>query len=464
MISNQAPILRTDASSQPRAVATNAAPGRSGVRNLQQLVQLRWIAVFGQVATIAAVHFWLGIHLPLQPMLLVLAALVVFNLACMFHLRRDGRVGYGVLLASLLIDVASLTLQLYLSGGMTNPFVFLYLLQVVLGAVLLPQTLSWIVVIATAAGLGVLVAIPGPVSIPAHPERGLLDPYVQGSLLCLLLVATLLVVFVGRISRNIRARDARLAELRQRAAEEEHIIRMGLLASGAAHELGTPLSTMAVILGDWQHLPHFNSDPELLQDVIEMQEQVLRCKSIVTGILLSAGHARGEAPLQTSVRTFLAEVVDEWKASRSIGAVEYQDRFGRDQMIIADSGLKQMLLNVLDNALEASPDWIGIEISREQDALLVAVRDRGRGFEPQMLAQLGKPYHSSKNRPGRGLGLFLSLNVARTLGGTLTAVNGKLGAIVTMRLPLSALTLDQDDDDGTDDGDNDDVTSESNPR
>lgn len=444
-------IPPTTPQSLPRDADASAVRGDSaGSRNLQQLVQLRWIAVVGQVAAIAVVHFGFGIRLPLGPMLLVLAGLVAFNLACLGYLRRRGRAGHGVLLAGLLVDVASLTLQLHLSGGMTNPFVFLYLLQVVLGAVLLPQALGWAVVAATVLGLGWLVASPGPVSIPADPARGPTDPYVQGLLLCFVLIAALLLVFVGRIGRNIRARDARLAELRQRAAEEEHIVRMGLLASGAAHELGTPLSTMAVILGDWQHLPHFASDPELLQDVVEMQSQVLRCKSIVTGILLSAGHARGDAPSQTSVHALMGEVVGEWRASRSVGEVEYRNRFGADVAIVSDSGLEQMLLNVLDNAQEASPDWVGIDVRRDQDALIVEVRDRGPGFPPRMLATLGKPYQSSKDRPGRGLGLFLSLNVARTLGGTLTARNGGDadhggGAIVTMRLPLSALTLEDDD-------------------
>ncbi len=414
-------------------------------RNLQQLVQLRWIAVVGQVATIAVVHFGFGIRLPLAPMLLVLAGLVAFNLANLLYLRRRGRTGHGLLLAGLLVDVASLTLQLHLSGSMTNPFVFLYLLQVVLGAVLLPQALSWAVVVATVLGLGWLVASPGPVSIPADPARGPADPYMQGLLLCFVLVATLLVVFVGRIGRIIRARDARLAELRQRAAEEEHIVRMGLLASGAAHELGTPLSTMAVILGDWQHLPHFASDPELLHDVAEMQAQVLRCKSIVTGILLSAGHARGESPRETSVHAFVDDLVAEWKASRPVATLEYRNRFGEDMDIVSDTGLKQMIGNVLDNALEASPAWVGFDVARDDEALVLEVRDRGPGFSTAMLAELGKPYRSSKDRPGRGLGLFLALNVARTLGGTLTARNVAEGAIVTMRLPLSALTLEDDD-------------------
>src|ERR1700712_4935023 len=109
------------------------------------------------------------------------------------------------------------------------------------------------------------------------------------------------VILITPLNRNLRAGDAALANLRQRAAEEEHIVRMGLLASGAAHELGTPLATLAVILGDWRRMPEFSRNPEFLEELGEMQTQLKRCKSIVSGILLSAGEARGESSSRTTI-------------------------------------------------------------------------------------------------------------------------------------------------------------------
>src|SRR3546814_16895625 len=101
------------------------------------------------------------------------------------------------------------------------------------------------------------------------------------------------------------------------AAEEDHIVRMGLLASGAAHELGTPLSTLSVILGDWHHEPAFQSNPQLLEEIEDMQAEVKRCKTIVTGILLSAGEARGESPHVTTVGDFLDELTEDWRKTRA---------------------------------------------------------------------------------------------------------------------------------------------------
>lgn len=410
---------------------------------MQQLILLRWIAVVGQVVTICVVHWGYGIALPLVPMLLVAAALASYNALSLIYWRGHPQPPSRVaLLTGLLVDVATLTAQLYLSGGIGNPFVFLFLLHVVLGAVLLPRAQSWIVVAATALCSTGLARFPGPVVLPVNPGDGLADPYIQGLLVCFVLVATLLVVFIGRISHIVRTRDAHLAALRQQAAEEEHIVRMGLLASGAAHELGTPLSTIAIILRDWQHLPSFESDPELLHDVLEMQTQVARCKSIVTGILLSAGETRGDAPEETFLHAFIDDLVAHWRDTRPVRSFSYRNNIDEDIEIIADTGLQQTLCNLLDNALEASPEWLSLEASCDADTLIIRVSDTGPGFSQAMLAQFGQPYRSSKGRPGSGLGLFLSLNVARTLGGTLSARNlAEGGAIVTMMLPPSALRL-----------------------
>ena len=268
--------------------------------------------------------------------------------------------------------------------------------------------------------------------------------YIQGMLICFALNAALLVVFITRIMSNLRAGDALLASMRQRAAEEEHIVRMGLLASGAAHELGTPLATLSVILGDWRRMPEFSKNPELLEEIGEMQAQLARCKSIVSGILLSAGEARGESSARTTINTFLDELVQEWRDSRPVAAFEYDNRIA-DMPVVFDSALKQMICNVLDNALEASPEWVRLEARCEDGALTLLVSDSGPGFAPDILEQFGKPYNSSKGKPGRGLGLFLTVNVARTLGGTVAASNRpEGGAAVQLSLPLEAIAVEEE--------------------
>lgn len=421
----------------------------TGRKNMQQLIQLRWIAAIGQIVTIEVVYYGFGINLPMHQMLAVLTGLVAFNIASTLRWRTHREVTNGELFVALLVDVSMLTAQLYLSGGATNPFVFLYLLQVTLGAVLLRAWSTRIMVALTTACFAGLALFGQPLELPLDPHHGLSSPYIEGMLICFALNAALLVIFISRINRNLRERDARLADLRQRAAEEEHIVRMGLLASGAAHELGTPLATLAVILGDWRRMPVFTADTELLQEVGEMQAQILRCKAIVSGILLSAGEARGEAPVKTTVRTFLDALVAEWRSTRPGASLTYENRFGHDVPMVSDSALQQMLCNVLDNALEASPQGLRLDVARNDDFLTLTVTDAGAGFASGMLAHFGKPYQSSKGQPGRGLGLFLVVNVARTLGGSVTARNRpEGGAVVTIALPLEIITLEEDEEHG----------------
>jgi len=422
--------------------SANTITHAAGHKNMQQLIQLRWIAVIGQITTIAGASVLLGVALPMPAMLNVLACLIAFNIASTLRWQENQFVSNSELLLALTVDVASLTAQLYLSGGATNPFVFLYLLHVILGAVLLERWSTWTIVLVTGACIAGLALFSEPLTLPLDHSLGIFSLYVQGTLLCFILDAALLVIFVSRITDNVRNSAAKIADLRQRAAEEEHIVRMGLLASGAAHELGTPLATLAVILGDWKHMPEFKGNPVLLEEIAEMQTQLQRCKSIVSGILLSAGETRGESSAATTINTFLEEVVAEWRIGRPVVQFEFDNRIAPDHPVVSDSTLKQMICNVLDNALEASPQWSRMEASVEGGELVLQVTDAGAGFTPGTLAQFGTPYNSSKGRPGGGLGLFLVVNVARTLGGAVTASNlPQGGAMVRLTLPLSAIEI-----------------------
>ncbi|MGV7207692.1 ATP-binding protein [Oxalobacteraceae bacterium A2-2] len=418
----------------------------AGHKNMQQLIQLRWIAVFGQITTICAATLVFDVKLPMAAMLNVLACLIAFNIASHLRWHEVQQVSNHELVLAMLVDVGSLTAQLYLSGGTTNPFVSLYLLQVILSAILLETWSTWLIVVVTSCCVAGLALFSKPLTLPLDRELGFFSLYMQGMLLCFVMNAGLLVYFITRINANLNASAAKLADLRQRAAEEDHIVRMGLLASGAAHELGTPLATLAVILGDWKRMPEFRNNPELLGEIAEMQTQLQRCKATVSGILMSAGETRGESAVKTTINTFLEDLVDEWRESRPVATFEFHNAISQDRPVVSDSTLKQTICNLLDNALEASPQWVSLQAGLDGDALELAVLDRGPGFAPGMLGQIGKPYQSTKGKPGGGLGLFLVTNVARKLGGTVSASNrAEGGAAVRLRLPLSAIVFDEED-------------------
>ncbi|WP_066797597.1 ATP-binding protein [Sphingomonas soli] len=402
--------------------------------NMRQLIQLRWIAVAGQTIAILLVDFGLGVPLPLVEMLGVALLLGLANLLATMAVPRH-RVHDAEVMLALLLDMAALTLQLYFSGGATNPFISLYLLQVVLGAILLPPASAALLVVATVLSYALLSVRYLPLEIPSGLFAEIADLFAIGRWIAFVMVASLLVLFITRITRNLRARDAHVADLRQHAAEEEGIVRMGLFASGAAHELGTPLGTLSVILADWRRMPAIAGDPELSAEVQEMQNEVQRCKHIVSDILHSAGQPRGEAMESMAAGPFLDRVVEEWQPTHPNVPLDF-DREGAGNAVIAvDPALRQAICNLLDNGAEVSPA-VRLRATIEGEMLAITVSDFGPGFAPETLAAVGKIYQSTKGA-GHGLGLFLATNVVRRLGGRLEARNLPFGgAEVRLILPV----------------------------
>jgi two-component system sensor histidine kinase RegB len=420
-----------------RAAPSGPSAETAAHKNMRQLIQLRWIAVGGQLVTILGVHLGLGVPLPLAPMLAVVAVLGLANFFGRRWLARHEGTDPRILWA-LLFDTAALSLQLYFSGGASNPFVSLFLLQVVLGAILLDFGSAWALVGVTALAYGLLTVLHRPLIYPPGLALAADDLYRLGAWISFVLIGVLLSLFITRISRNLRARDAYLAELRQHAIEEDAIVRMGLFASGAAHELGTPLASLSVILGDWRHLPKINKDPLLREELDDMEAAVQRCKTIVTDILDSAGEPRGEAMTSVGAADYIDELAEAWRVNQPKTGLQTRLGDARDAVMVAGPALRQAVWNLLDNAAEVSPQALALEAGVHDDSLVIAVSDRGPGFSAHQIDSVGKPVRSAKGA-GHGMGLFLAANVARKLGGHLEVANREGGgARVSLVVPLTA--------------------------
>jgi two-component system sensor histidine kinase RegB len=331
--------------------------------------------------------------------------------------------------------MAALTAQLYLSGGVKNPFVSLYLLQIVLGAVLLPASRAWLLVGGSIAAFAFLAAYHLPLNLPPLVAGGF-DLGLLGEEVAFVMVAVLLVLFMTRISRNLRARDAYVAELRQKAAEEDSIVRMGLFASGAAHELGTPLSSLSVLIGDWQRTADGIADPQFREELADARRAVERCREIVSDILDTSGLPRGEAMGSLAAEKVLEGLVTDWSALHDQVPLDASFGHVRGARIPGEPALRQALWSLLENAGEASPSGIAMRAEVEGEQLVVCVLDDGAGFAPEQIAAIGQASRSAKGA-GHGLGLFLAASVARRLGGSLDAGNRpEGGASVRLALPL----------------------------
>lgn len=418
---------------------------RANRRTLALLVRLRWLAVAGQALTIAVLHFGFGLRLPLLPMAAVLLTQCLLNLTSQSQARRGIPVTERGILALLLLDVLALAVQLGLSGGTTNPFISLFLLHIILGAMLSGARAAWVLTGFSALAWMVLSRVFLPLELPHDHGTGhdyghggdFLDLHLWGMFICFLLAAALMVWAITQIRDTLAERDTALAALRLQRSEEDHLVHIGLLASGAAHELGSPLATISVILGDWAQEPAIRQSPALDSDLAEVTTQLARCKSIITGVLASSGAARSEGATRGDPAVFFDQALRDWRALHPGQAPAYRNDLAPGQTAILDLSLRQALFNLLENAETAGPGTGALHIFREGELVTLRVTDRGPGFAPEILAAPARPWNSTSAREGAGLGLFLCHNAARRFGGSLSLRNLSTGgAEAVMRLSL----------------------------
>ena len=255
-------------------------------KNLLQLLCLRLIAIIGQVITILFASKFLEIELPLIEIFSVVALLLLLNIIGFYRYKSQKNISDKSLFIELLFDVTALTAQLYFSGGISNPFVSLFLLQVVIAAILLTAAYAWIIAAVTSGCYLWLNFNYHELHAFHHHQdnENLFNLHLHGMLISYVIAAILLVTFITRISKNLRERD-------QKSLKEQQLIRSALLATAAAHDLGTPLTTISVTLNDWKKM---NLTQDLKRDIELIESQIRRCKKAVSEILSSSKSDRLE--------------------------------------------------------------------------------------------------------------------------------------------------------------------------
>ncbi|MBW8077107.1 MAG: GerAB/ArcD/ProY family transporter [Gallionella sp.] len=423
-----------------------------GHAQLRRLAVLRAIAIGAQLLTLACVWKLLEMELDWRPMLLTIATLAAINLLTWLRLRSDRPVGNPELFAQLCADVLALSALLYYGGGSTNPFISLFLLPLVIAAATLPQRYTWLMALLTAACYSALMFYyqPLPHNHHDHNSDSAFNTHVMGMWLGFFISAVVVAYFVTQMAQAVRSRDETLARVREEILRNERIVALGTLAAGAAHEMGTPLSTMAVVIGELRH--DLQEDQARLRDSLTiLDEQVRGCKRILDKILSSAQDDGGMA-LQ-SVDGLMNEVLNEWQLLRPTAKYQYSSyeagladdlhkgtpEGGATPQLNVDTTLRAALMNLLNNAADASPQ--GIEIISRCDAahFILTVVDHGAGLSEEAARKAGSAFFTTK-REGRGLGLLLANATVERLGGTVRLTNNPQGGASTeLTLPLAGV-------------------------
>jgi two-component system sensor histidine kinase RegB len=420
------------------------SPDETARRFLWRLFLLRIITILGAGLGIAISRSVYSLALPLPPLLLTLGLLALLNLLTWMRLQTPFNVGNSEIFVQLLLDIAGITSLFFFTGGATNPFIWFYLLPLIIAATILPRGYTWFMAGLSVACYSVLFFynVPLPHGGMHHGiglnHDGGFQMHVFGMWLGFVFSAGFVAVIIVGLAHSLRERDRKLAEAREQALQNERLVALGTLAAGAAHELGTPLGTMAILAAELEQEYTGRGHEDLHRKLGILRRQIDRCKEALSVISASAGAGRAESGHRMAVGKYLDAVLAEWHEQypRARLATQINGQVP-EATIIAERTLTQTLLNVLNNAADASPDAVTLEADWTGTELTLTIADRGPGLREDIHEQLGKQPVTTKPE-GLGVGLYLAHATIRRLGGDLGVSNRKQGG-TTVRIIMPLL-------------------------
>ncbi|MBA2115524.1 ATP-binding protein [Bremerella alba] len=424
--------------------------------NTAWLIKLRWVAAFGQWITIATAMFLLGIEIRWQPLATIIFLTASSNLLLtyLFESLRSRDLKSltsweSLLFAVMLMDLGFLTAMLYFTGGITNPFAVFYLVNLALAAIVLTPRNIGILALVTVGCIGLLLLASFPLKILGNWQIDILATstipvhvLLAGTSVALVTCAMVVVYFTTRLNVELQRKEASLRLNEMKQARSEKLEALGTLAAGAAHELSTPLATIAVVAKEVQReLAQVEVTAEIKEDISLIRSELDRCRAILDQMSTDAGQATGEPIVRITAGKLLEEVTERID-------VQHRRRINVDRNIpeVEINAplhlLSQAIRGLVKNAIDATPatESIQLHLGATQESLIVSIRDRGMGMPPHILARIGEPFFTTKEPgSGTGLGVFLAKNVVEKLDGDVTIDSvPDQGTTVIVRIPRIA--------------------------
>jgi len=413
--------------------------GPSHLLRLDTLVRLRWLAVAGQLLAVVVVGMGFGFDLPMGIAFGIIAVSAGLNLALKARYPTAHRLEDGSAAALLAYDVVQLAALLYLTGGLENPFAIMFLAPVMISATTLPP--RWTMMLGGLATAAVTVLAFWHQPLPWRPDETIRLPplYVWGVWLSLLLGLAFIGIYAWRVAEEARQLGHALAATELVLAREKHLSQLDGLAAAAAHELGTPLSTIALVVNELDRATPGGGPHK--EDIVLLKEQTQRCRQILAKIAtLGTAH---EGPLKAiGVRHLLEEVAAPQRPFGVTIAIAAEGA-GPEPTSMRSPGLIYGLENLIDNAVDFAATTVTVSARWSEAEVEIAIVDDGPGFAPDVLKRLGEPYVTTRGIDARGdspsgglgLGLFIAKTLLERGGARFEARNrhgGERGAVVNV--------------------------------
>ncbi len=416
-----------------------SAENPAGRVRLQTLVLLRWIAIIGQLLALLFVHFGLNFRLPLLPALIVVGISALLNIVLFMvyptakRLTEAGAAGY------LAFDLLQLCALLFLTGGVENPFSLLILVPVTVSATILTLRATILLSLLAFILAALLTFQHYPLPWGGTTTIQLPPTYQWGTFIALTLGTLFIAAYAWQVAEEARRMSDALVATQMALAREQQVSALGSLAAAAAHELGSPLGTIAVVVKEMSR--DMQADNPQAEDVALLQSQVERCREILARLARRPSAQATEAFSDLGIANLVEMAAEPWRRP-DIGFAVQLHSAGPAPHLPRQPEIIHGLSNLLQNAIEFARSHVGVEVRWDEKTIRLDILDDGPGMNVEILSALGEPYVTSRpDSGGMGLGVFIAMTLLRRSGATVGFANRPGGgARATVVWPRSVVT------------------------
>ena len=404
---------------------------------LGNLIKIRWIAIFGQLIAIFFVKFIVKIDIPFYEALIIILSSVVINLYSYLEERKNKTISNTKAFSYLLFDTLQLGILLFLTGGIINPFSILILAPVITSASYLPALLTIILSLISI----LIIIILNFYFIPLDLGKGFVLPeiYNYGLLSSLIITIVFIAIYVYLFASSSRKISNALSISKLQILNQKKITEVGSLSAAAAHELGTPLNTIFLVLNDLIKDKKLNKDKNIIKDINLLKSQAERCREILRKLSQNPLKLKDKFLNKVKITDLIKINFEKFNKNKKLNIIKdikkvEPEIFFKDEMMYA-------LGNIIQNAIIYSTNQIIAEIKYSKYNVLIKISDDGMGFSKDIIDKLGEPY-VSENSKGMGLGIFITKNLIENMGGSIHFYNSKDNkAIVEINFDNSILKI-----------------------